>query len=94
MHEAGHALGLSDVDSTWIYAVDALPFINLTERIYKVSHPTIPDSVMNYDHRVLENYDPDANEGDRWKRHEPDCYPQPFGIMALWALYQTVDSTP
>jgi len=36
--------------------------------------------MMNYDEKVL---DPGDNE--------PDCSPHPFDILAIWALYQTVD---
>ena len=46
---------------------------------YDVAHPTIPDSVTNYDGEV-------AQIGD-----EHDCSPHPFDVMALEALYQTVN---
>ena len=43
MHEAGHALGLSDVS------------LNLWEvhQPYNIAHPTIQDSALNYDYRAL-----------------------------------------
>ena len=34
---------------------------------------------MNYDRRIASISD------------EPDCSPHPFDILAIWALYQTVD---
>lgn len=43
-----------------------------------ISHPSIPDSVVNYDH------DPAVND-----LSEPDCSPHPFDVMAVFALYQT-----
>ena len=55
---------------------------------YETSHPTIPDSVMNYD-----------SEEEPLIRHphvtdktfkEPDCSPHPFDVLALNALYQNV----
>ena len=66
VHEAGHALGLSEYDppSSW--------WSN------EPSHPTIPDTVMNY--RVHETRNSD----------EPDCAPHPFDMMAIEALYQTI----
>ena len=45
------------------------------EEIYKASHPSTPDSVMNYDWRAGVN--------------EPDCSPYPLDVMAIYALYQT-----
>ena len=53
-----------------------------------MSHPTIPDSVLNYDCRVQKNLDPDIGVQIR---HEPDCSPTPFDRMVLRALYQTVN---
>ena len=44
-----------------------------------VSHPNITGSVMNYDNEV--------GAGDI----EPDCSPHPMDIMAIHALYQSVD---
>ena len=45
------------------------------DAIYRASHPSTPDSVMNYDGRAGVN--------------EPDCSPHPLDIMAIYALYQT-----
>ena len=71
-HEVGHALGLS--------GLSPFPFEVVTERgRYVMAHPTIPDSVMNYDARV------------RRDLAEPDCSPYPFDVMIIYALYQTVD---
>ena len=70
VHEAGHALGLSGF--TW------LEFWR-----YQTAHPTIPDSVMNYDSKVSRAIVPQGFG-------EPDCSPHPFDIMAIEALYQTV----
>ena len=64
VHEAGHALGLSHYSLDFIFDHDA--------------HPTIPDSVMNYDSNI------------RYFSNEPDCSPHPFDIMAIEALYQTL----
>ncbi len=49
-------------------------------------HPTIPGTVMNYENRNLK-------ELPAWfvLPSEPDCSPHPFDIMAIYALYQTVD---
>ena len=57
-------------------------------RFYEMSHPTIPESVLNYDCRVPENLDPDTGVQIR---HEPDCSPTPFDRMVLRALYHTVN---
>ena len=73
LHEAGHALGLS--------SFDYLNFAtNLANVSYHVAHPTIPDSVMNYDEEIRQ-----LGEKD-----EPDCSPHPFDVMAIYALYQNV----
>lgn len=87
VHEAGHALGLSDVTEDWKYFVSVIPFVDpFASDIYEASHSSIPDSVMNYDSEIFENYD---KLTEMWKRHEPDCSPHPFDIAALYALYQT-----
>ena len=99
LHEAGHALGLSDWTATWTGAslavslfnsvVDVLGKLNRVpeelklegvkayteEEIYKASHPSTPDSLINYDWRAGVN--------------EPDCSPYPLDVMAFYALYQT-----
>lgn len=36
-------------------------------------------AVMSYDDKI------------RGVSNEPDCSPHPFDILAIWALYQTVD---
>ena len=51
-------------------------FLAVPERVYEVSHPTIPDSVLNYDSEA--------------EVQEPDCSPHPFDVMAIHALYQSV----
>ena len=70
LHEAGHALGLSG-------------FTLLEFWRYQTAHPTIPDSVMNYDWKTR------YPVGSGFS--EPDCSPHPFDIMAIEALYQTVN---
>ena len=84
VHEAGHALGLSDIsDLEWWQPSH-------------VAHATIPDAAMNYDKESRHLYDPGGvdNPGtdpdERWTRYEPDCSPHPFDVMAVFALYQTV----
>ena len=67
LHEAGHALGLSGFS---IYELDK-------GNDYRMAHPTIPDSVLNYDNKLSIT--------------EPDCSPYPFDIMAIHALYQSVN---
>ena len=70
LHEAGHALGASGFSYLSIFSAGGL---------YERSHPTIADSVMNYDDEVAQIAD------------EPDCSPHPFDILAMYALYQKVD---
>ncbi len=74
VHEAGHALGLSNVN-----------FPNFAEQPIDIAHPTIPDSVLNYDHQLLNYYPPVGAAFE-----EPDCSPHPFDIAAIYALYQWV----
>ena len=50
-----------------------------------VHHPTIPGSSVNYDWVNIYGYDRVQTY------YEPDCSPHPFDIMAIYALYQTVD---
>ena len=70
-HEVGHALGLSN-------SAAPLDYLSLTCAAgYVISHPTIHDSVLNYDSLVF-------NPG------EPDCSPYPFDVMAIYALYQNI----
>ena len=40
---------------------------------------------------VIHTYRSDALEPARTFPSEPDCYPHPFDIMVLYAIYQTVD---
>ena len=77
VHEAGHALGLSNVTDSWRYVVDALtPFVNPFQAdIYHASHSSTRGSVMNYDSEV-------------WDTFEPDCSPHPIDVAAIYALYQ------
>ena len=71
-HEVGHALGLSN-------SAAPLDYLTLTSaEAYVISHPTIHDSVLNYDRNVREQFE------------EPDCSPYPFDVMAIYALYQNV----
>ena len=67
LHEAGHALGLSDFSYIRILTFDG----------YRMSHPTITDSLLNYESET--------------GVYEPDCSPHPFDIMAIHALYQMVN---
>ena len=72
VHEAGHALGLSGFSRL------------IWNQGYDVSHPTIPESVLNYDG--------EAENRARWMPQdyvEPDCSPHPFDVMAIYALYQS-----
>ena len=78
LHEAGHALGMSGA-SIPKSILAGLPIGPLTTPAYKESHPTVRESVMNYDDKV---YKGGANEHD--------CSPHPLDVMAVWALYQTI----
>ena len=78
LHEAGHALGSSGFSHLDLVS----PIWNLESSktaIHRRAHPSIPDAVMNYNQRVPEISD------------EPDCSPHPFDILAIYALYQTVE---
>ena len=79
VHEAGHALGLSALSKYF-----AFNELIGTADTYKDSHPTIPESVLNYDGSVREyaGWLPSGHS-------EPDCFPHPFDIMAMYALYQS-----
>ena len=61
LHEAGHTLGLSGFS----YGEAA------RGEFYEMSHPTIPDSVMNYDDEPDENLESNGTH----VRFEPDCAP-------------------
>ena len=85
LHEAGHALGLSGWSAT-----------QFVLNSYRMAHSTIPDSVMNYNEEIPENFNPNfvdskGNKTGIWLRQEPDCFPHPIDVMAIYALYQTVD---
>lgn len=77
VHEAGHALGLSKFDYSNFVAL-------LGDQSHNVAHPTIPETVMNYD-REMPDWVP-----DQYRPAEPDCSPHPFDVMAIYALYQNV----
>ncbi len=79
LHEAGHALGLSNVD----YPITGT-------QPDTASHPTIPTSVMNYDEDARDRFPGWPNAG----YEEPDCYPHPFDLMAIRALYEFVPKDP
>lgn len=98
MHEAGHALGLSGlfivtpsntlarIALALFLPIDEQELLELLEElvarsVYEGGHPTIPGSVMNYDDEVPEIVN----------NSEPDCYPHPFDVMAVTAIYQMVD---
>ena len=82
LHEAGHALGLS--------SFDYLNFVkNIGSVSYHVAHPTIPDSVMNYDTETSQLIEKARQENEDTP-NEPDCAPHPFDVTAIYALYQNV----
>ena len=61
----------------------------LPESTYEASHPSIADSVMNYDARISDMYLIASNDTLATRvRNEPDCWPHPFDIMAINSLYQ------
>ena len=78
LHESGHALGVSG------FSLAAL--LMGPRAIYEMAHPTIFDSVMNYNKELRNN----VNIYGQVIMDEPDCSPHPFDIMAIYALYQTV----
>ena len=89
LHEAGHALGTSGAMIWEIVLEDAQ---------YRRAHPSIPDAVMNYDNKIVENFNPNFLDSNgkkigRWLRYEHDCSPHPFDILAIYALYQHVDDS-
>ena len=88
LHEAGHAIGLSNITDEWKYLVNSLtPLVDpFATDVYVASHSTIPDSVMNYDTNVPAN----RNSMGQFTRDEPDCSPHPFDILAIYALYQSL----
>ena len=80
VHEAGHALGLSNFDY--------IDLVRHSKQFYEAAHPTIPDSVLNYDDEVPTDWATWAPS----PLNEPDCSPHPFDVMAIYALYQTAPS--
>lgn len=89
LHEAGHALGTSGAVLWEAFFEDAQ---------YRRAHPSIPDTVMNYDEKIPENYNPNFvnSMGDKvgkWLRYESNCSPHPFDILAMYALYQHVEDS-
>ena len=82
VHEAGHALGLSGFSWAAI-AVEKI----YSQAAYEMAHPTILDSVMNYNPNIQEGVRHPARET---LYSEPDCSPHPFDIMVIYALYQHV----
>ena len=87
LHEFGHALGMSGFEWT-----DFIRGSYPSDPIYHAAHPAVPDTVMNYDHKVPENHDPDVLVNNGWLRFEfnYNCSPNPLDLLALWALYQSV----
>ena len=89
LHEIGHTLGLSNAGEPGKYLPwYARPFSDRysSDEQRVISHPEIPDSVMNYDGEVPEN----LNSQGAFARDEFDCSPHPFDVMAAYALYQNV----
>ncbi len=74
VHEAGHALGLSNFSYFDLVFRQGQP--------YEASHPTIPDAVMNYD-SIVSRYHPGVTSAFS----EPDCSPHPFDVMAIYGVY-------
>ena len=57
--------------------------ISAPSLIYSSAHPTIPDSVLNYD------WNGEVLQGTgKANLYEPDCSPHPFDVLAIYALYQ------
>ena len=93
VHEAGHALGLSNMDYpplvNIVFDSESWPSVDQWPigQEYHAAHPTIPDSAMNYDDKnppVIKH--PAVGSGFA----EPDCSPHPFDVMALYSIYQGV----
>ena len=82
VHEAGHALGIGSGD--WFpkdLHSDSL-------EAYLEDHPPLVDSVMNWDEHSKALL---VVDGTISNFREPDCSPHPMDIMAIYAIYQTVD---
>ena len=84
VHEAGHLIGLSGLNLDVLDTDDARGH-------FEMSHPTLPESVLNYDDQIPHFWDQGIVGMDRQVSWEPDCSPHPFDLMALNALYQTVN---
>ena len=80
VHEAGHALGISDGEF----------FQSERLKDYIENHPPLVDSVMNYN-KVIDSLLLTAPGIEKKDFDEPDCSPHPMDIMAIYVLYQTVD---
>ena len=78
-------MGLSNVTDQWRYVIDGLtPLVDpFKSDIYQASHSSTPGSVMNYDEHIGVLEDADSKT-----RMEPDCWPQPLDILAIFPLYQ------
>ena len=97
VHEAGHALGVSDLDFNSLLRVLRRGFIAEFTPIspldpddaqpYEASHATTPDAVMNYDSKAKELFPVWRDLPTVMPHDEPDCSPHPFDIMAIYALY-------
>ena len=83
VHEAGHALGLSNFSYAGLVTEPLWTFFEEVQP-YEAAHPTIPDAVMNYDDDVPDDWATWAPS----PLNEPDCSPHPFDVMAIYALYQ------
>ena len=83
VHEAGHMLGLSNIEREAIIT-------NNQRGQYEMSHPTLPDSAMNYDVEIPHFWDSGITRQGNQLAYEPDCSPHPFDILALYSLYQNV----
>lgn len=84
LHEGGHALGISGL--SYEELTDLRRTGSEPAQSYETSHPTIPDSVLNYDKELRNYYRPAGNSDFR----ENDCEPHPFDLLAIFALYQNL----
>ena len=72
LHEAGHALGLWAREFT-----SHIPLLqSITMTTEETGHPGIQLSVLNEDEQISTGYD------------EPDCFPHPMEILAIYASHQ------
>ena len=76
---AVHALGFSGFSRFLFRNTNVIEYFT-----YSVAHPTIPESVLNYDDQAADR----ANWITSGYK-EPDCSPHPFDVMAIYALYQS-----